>query len=138
MGVKEDLEKRALKSAAGAAAGKLKRIAEGDGVLPAEERKSVLVGGLLGLFLPGLGLFYAAPFVAAAVLTLVAMAVMAPLLLLSSIPLIGLLFGWLKIIVIGVLALCSSLLGVLYVANYNKKGRRTPLNENAPEAKLPI
>jgi hypothetical protein len=65
-------------------------------------------------------------------------AVMAPLLLLSSIPLFGLFFGWLKIIVIGVLALCSSLLGVLYVANYNKKGRRTALSENTPEAKLPI
>jgi hypothetical protein len=86
-----------------------------------EKRKSVPVGALLGLFLPGIGLVYAAP-VLTALVVLVCGAI--PAGLLEGVPVVG---GLLSGLAWLVLALVSSVLGGTYVWHYNRHGKRTAL-----------
>ncbi len=88
--------------------------------LPKDKRKSLLAGILLGLLLPGLGLFYAAPWLLALLGTV-------------GIILVWKLLGWIPLIgslVIGTYALGSALLGGLYVAEFNRTGKRAKLMKN--------
>ncbi len=129
---------RAASAGARAAVRAAKDAGEG-GPLPPEERKSMLAGVALGALFPGIGLAYAAPLSAAAILTVAVAAVFGALTLLGHVPLLGFLFWWLKYVVFALTGLGSALLGALYVANYNKRGRRTLLSENAPaDKRLPI
>jgi len=95
----------------------------------ADKQKSVLAGVLLGLFLPGLGLAYAGPWLLAA---LGAVGFVLVWKLLGWIPLIG---G----LVIGAYALLSALLGGLYTAAFNRTGERAKLilRRTAPDRRLP-
>jgi hypothetical protein len=86
--------------------------------LPPEKRKRLLFGFLLGLFLPGLGLLYAAPWATAIVATLAAVV----LLVLAKLPLVGGLIG-------AATAIASAVAGLLYTAEYNKRGKRSPVFE---------
>ncbi len=102
-------------------------------------KKSMLVGIGLGAVFPGLGLFYAAPLRAAAILTALVAVILGGLGLLGQIPVLGLLFAWLKYVAFAALAVGSGGLGALYVAGYNRDGRRTLLSERAPpDKRLPI
>jgi hypothetical protein len=107
---------RAMAAASlGAALGGLNR--EPASPLPKDKRKSLLAGILLGLFLPGLGLFYAAPWLLAVLGTV-------------GIILVWKLLGWIPLIgslVIGTYALGSALLGGLYTAEFNRRGKRAKL-----------
>jgi hypothetical protein len=103
-----------------------KRGLGGSSPLPENEKKSILLGFGLGLILPGLGLFYAAPWLVAAGATLVAIVVMK---LASIIPLIGWALG-------GTFALGSGVAGGLYAARYNREGKRAPLLSDAERKKL--
>jgi hypothetical protein len=76
--------------------------------------KSVALAFFLGLLLPGLGLFYAAPLGVAAVGSVVALLTIK---LLGWIPLVGK-------VVVAVTALCSAALGVGYAKAYNEVGHR--------------
>ena len=76
--------------------------------------KSILLAFLLGLFIPGLGLFYAAPIGVAAVGSVVALVTMK-------------LFGWIPLlgkVIMGLVALSSAALSVGYARMHNE-GRLT-------------
>lgn len=83
--------------------------------LPKEQRKSLLAAFLLALVFPGIGLFYAAPWVAALVGTLAAAVALG---LLAKIWFIG---G----IIAAATAITSGVAGLLYAVEYNKRGQRT-------------
>jgi hypothetical protein len=83
------------------------------------KQKSLVVGALLGLVFPGIGLFYAAPWVVAGGLTVVALIVWK---LLGWIPLLG-------NVIVGLMALSSGALGALYARQFNQRGRRAELSE---------
>jgi membrane protein implicated in regulation of membrane protease activity len=87
--------------------------------------KSAALGAILGLLVPGVGLIYAAPMSAVAVVsigTFIAVKMVAVL------PL----SGWLlSSVVLGVAALASAVLGAMYVRKYNQNGRRTHLDLSA-------
>lgn len=91
--------------------------------MPADPKgkKSTAVAAALGLLLPGAGLVYAAPVSAAAVVGLV---VLVAVKMLSAFPLLGPL---LSSIALGLGALASAVLGLLYARQYNRHGRRTHL-----------
>jgi serine/threonine protein kinase len=89
--------------------------------VPPEKRKSVPVGVILGLFLPGIGLVYAAP-VLTAFVVLICGAI--PAGLLDGVPLVG---GVLSALAWFVLALVSGVLGGTYAWHYNRHGKRTAL-----------
>ena len=96
--------------------------------LAADQRKSVLAGILLGLFLPGLGLAYAGPWLLAA---LGAVGFVLVWKLLGWIPLIG---G----LLMGVYAVASALLGGLYTVAFNRTGKRARLiTRTDPSRRLP-
>ena len=79
--------------------------------------KSVTVGFILGLLLPGIGLAYAAPWVVAGIGAVVALVVYK-------------LVGWIPLLgsaVMGVMALGSAVLGALYAKAYNEHGSRAPV-----------
>ncbi|MBW2454623.1 MAG: hypothetical protein JRI68_08935 [Deltaproteobacteria bacterium] len=85
--------------------------------VPEEKRKSILAGILLGLFLPGLGLAYAGPWLLAVLGTV-------------GFVLVWKLLGWIPLIgglVMGTYALASALLGGLYTAAFNRTGKRAKL-----------
>jgi hypothetical protein len=85
------------------------------------QKKSLLWGVGLGFFLPGAGLFYAAPWITAILATVVVVAVVG---ILQLIPLLG---GPLTYIVFGAFMLSSGALGGLYTHKFNKNGKRTQL-----------
>ena len=92
---------------------------------PPSAHKNVVLGALLGLLMPGVGLVYAAPWSAA--LTVCAATFIA-VKMFAVIPL----FGWLlSSVVLGVGALTSGALGAIYVRRYNQHGRRTHLDLGA-------
>ena len=93
-------------------------------------KKKVLWGLGLGFLLPGLGLFYSAPWITAVVTTAAVGVVVAILSLLSGIPILG---GMVMYIVVGVLMLISGVLGGIYTWQYNKHGTRTRLSKASPE-----
>lgn len=78
--------------------------------------KSVVVGGLLGLFLGPLGLAYAAPWLVVLIST-VAYVVAA------SVPIVRSIFGFFALFI----HLGFAIAGALYALRYNKAGRRSPL-----------
>lgn len=83
--------------------------------------KSVAVAAALGLMLPGAGLVYAAPVSAAAVCGLVTLVAVK---MLAALPIVG----WLlSSTALGICALASGVLGMLYAKQYNRHGRRTHL-----------
>lgn len=92
---------------------------------PRIANKSVALGAVLGLLMPGIGLVYAAPWSAAlAVFAATFVAVK----MVAAIPL----FGWLlSSVVLGVGALASAALGMIYVRRFNQHGRRTHLDLGA-------
>ena len=107
----------------------------GDLVKAQPPKKSLALGFLLGL-IPGLGLFYSAPLVTAAVATLFVGAVLTIVGWLAIIPIIGWLVGKLTF---AALTFGSALLGLLYTNAYNKNGRRTQLSERVdPTRRLPL
>ncbi len=88
--------------------------------------KSLRVAALVGLLLPGAGLFYAAPLSVAVfggLLTLVLVHVAA------GVPLFG---PILSSVALGVCALASSLFAVLYARRYNEEGKRAHLAAGTP------
>ncbi|HHH29899.1 MAG TPA: hypothetical protein ENK57_16355 [Polyangiaceae bacterium] len=91
--------------------------------LPREPRgqKSTALAAALGLLLPGAGLVYAAPVSAAAVVGLFTLVAVK---MLAAFPLLGPL---LSSIGLGLCALASGVLGLLYARQYNRHGRRTHL-----------
>jgi hypothetical protein len=69
------------------------------------------------LVLPGLGLFYAAPWVVVGIAT-------------CAVLVIYKLVGWIPILgsaIMGLTALCSAALGVLYARVYNREGKRADI-----------
>jgi len=86
-----------------------------------KKHKSTALAAALGLILPGAGLVYAAPVSAAAVCGLVTLVVVK---MLAAFPLLGPL---LSSIALGLCALGSAMLGLLYARQYNRHGRRTHL-----------
>ena len=97
-------------------------------------KKNLAIGFLLGL-IPGLGLFYAAPFVSAAVATVFVASVMVVVGWLKWIPLLG----WLiKTVAMTGLALTSALMGLLYTNAYNQTGKRTALADKSDPDRLPL
>ena len=91
----------------------------------ARKHKSAVAAVVFGLLVPGAGLLYAAPWSAALAgglltLTLVKMV--------GALPLVG---GILSSVVLGLCALTSALLGVLYTKQYNRHGRRVHLESGA-------
>jgi hypothetical protein len=93
-------------------------------------KKKMLWGLGLGFFLPGLGLFYSAPWVTAVAATAAVALVVGILSLLSGIPILG---GMVMYIVVGVLMLMSGVLGGIYTWQFNKKGERTRLSKGSDE-----
>lgn len=83
--------------------------------------KSTALAAALGLILPGAGLVYAAPVSAAAVVGLFTLVAVK---MLAAFPLLGPL---LSSIALGLCALASAVLGLLYARQYNRHGRRTHL-----------
>ena len=83
------------------------------------KQKSTALAAALGLMLPGAGLVYAAPVSAAAVVGLVTLVTVK---MLAAFPLLGPL---LSSIALGLCALASAVLGLLYARQYNRHGRRT-------------
>lgn len=90
-------------------------------------KKKMLWGLGLGFFLPGLGLFYSAPWVTAVLATLVVGVVVG---ILSYLPIIG---GMLTYILVGAFMLISGILGAIYTYQYNKTGKRTRLSKGSDE-----
>jgi hypothetical protein len=86
-----------------------------------DERKKLLWGIGLGALFPGVGLFYAAPFLSAGLATAAVLAVLG---ILQLIPVIGTI---LSLYVFGAFMLASGILGGLYTHRFNKTGRRTRL-----------
>lgn len=82
-----------------------------------KNEKSLVVAGALGLVFPGLGLLYAAPWSLAIIATIV---VAVAYKLLSWIPILG-------PALMGVIAIASALLGMLYAKAYNREGKRISL-----------
>jgi hypothetical protein len=93
-------------------------------------KKKMLWGLGLGFFLPGLGLFYSAPWITAVAATAAVALLVGILSLLSGIPILG---GMVMYIVVGVLMLMSGVLGGVYTWQYNKKGERTRLSKGSEE-----
>ena len=86
-----------------------------------DKRKSIPFGIALATVIPGMGLWYAAPFTSALIITIFgAIAVV----VINNLPLIG---GLLAVIAPIVAALLSGLLGGAYTWHYNRHGKRTPL-----------
>jgi hypothetical protein len=81
-------------------------------------QKSILLAFVLGLLLPGVGLFYAAPLGVAAVGSIVALVIYK---VFAWIPLIGK-------VVVSLLALTSAALGVGYAKAYNRAGTRVAVS----------
>ena len=82
-----------------------------------KNQKNVVLAFVLGLVLPGLGLLYAAPWAVAGLATL-------------AVVVIYKLLGWIPILgsaIMGVTALCSAALGVLYARVYNREGKRAEI-----------
>jgi hypothetical protein len=93
-------------------------------------RKSTALAAALGMFFPGAGLVYAAPVSAAAVVGLVTLVAFH---MLAALPLVG----WLvSTIGLGICALASGVLGLLYARQYNRHGRRTHLAPDTRRALL--
>lgn len=88
------------------------------------KEKSIAIGMLLGLVLPGLGLLYAAPLSAVIIACITSFALVK---MLAVLPLIGPL---LSSVALGISALVSALLGALYVKQYNRFGKRTHLGRH--------
>ena len=80
------------------------------------KKKSILIGVGLGFILPGVGLFYSAPWLIAIVATLMAVAFY----WISSIPLIGGGMG-------AAFVLLSGVAGGLFAREHNKQGKRAHL-----------
>jgi pyruvate/2-oxoglutarate dehydrogenase complex dihydrolipoamide acyltransferase (E2) component len=114
--LRDNLRDNLLKEAA-------KRALGDDGEPKAGPKKSLAWGVGLGFFLPGAGLFYAAPWLTAVVSTLAVGLVLA---LLNWLPLIG---GLLTYIVFGAFMLASGVLGGVYTYQFNKHGKRTRLSK---------
>ncbi len=89
--------------------------------LEPEKRKSVPFGVAVGTVIPGMGLWYGAPFTSALVITIFGAIAVA---IISNLPLIG---GLLAVIAPIAAALLSGLLGGAYTWHYNRHGKRTPL-----------
>ena len=88
----------------------------------ARGNKSVALGTALGFLAPGVGLLYAAPWKAAAVISV---AIVVGVQMVGAIPLLG----WLlSSVVLGLAALISAVLGAIYTRKYNQMGRRTHLD----------
>jgi hypothetical protein len=85
-------------------------------------QKNALLAAAFGLVLPGLGLVYAAPLSAVAIASIVTLCAVK---MAGALPLVGML---LKSVVLGVAALASAVLGVLYTRQYNLTGKRTHLD----------
>ena len=86
-----------------------------------DKRKSVPLGVAAGLFLPGVGLVYAAPlFSTILVLVFGALGIGA----LGKVPFLG---AVLSLVATGIFALASAALGGAYTWHYNRHGKRTPL-----------
>ena len=97
-----------------------------------DDKKSLLWGVGLGFFVPGAGLFYAAPWITAVFATVVVAAVVG---ILQLIPLLG---GLLTYIVLAAFMVTSGALGGLYTYKFNRTGKRTRLlKEGGPKA-LPL
>jgi hypothetical protein len=92
---------------------------------PRRGKKSALVAVAFGLLVPGAGLLYAAPWSVALAGGLLAMVLVK---MVGALPLLG---GLLSSVVLGLCALSSALLGVLYTKQYNRYGRRTHLEADA-------
>jgi hypothetical protein len=92
--------------------------------------KSPVAAAMLGLLLPGAGLLYAAPASVAAIAGLVTLVAIT---MTGALPVIG---GLLSSITLGLCALLSGALGVMYVKQYNRHGRRTHLAPAAQQAAL--
>ncbi|MCC6526592.1 MAG: hypothetical protein IT373_28345 [Polyangiaceae bacterium] len=110
----------------------LARGASGGRALAAGQKKSVLLGALIGL-VPGLGLFYAAPFSVALVASVAVLVVVGALKILALVPLLG---GFIWFLGVGALVVVSALLGAMYAHLYNQHGRRTNLGKNAERKRL--
>ncbi len=92
---------------------------------PRRGNKSPTIGAVLGFLVPGVGLLYAAPWVAAAVFTFATFVMVK---MVGALPLIG----WLlKSAMLGLAALTSGVLGAIYVRKYNANGKRTHLDMGA-------
>ncbi len=89
--------------------------------MPLNKRKSVPFGVALAIVIPGMGLWYAAPFTSALIVTIFGAIAIA---ILNNLPLLGGLLG--LIAPIGAVLL-SGLLGGTYTFHYNRHGKRTPL-----------
>lgn len=79
-------------------------------------QKSVVVAFLAAAFLPGIGLFYAAPFSSALLLTIACILLMK----LAVLPIVGWAIG-------GAVALASGVAGALYASAFNRTGERTEI-----------
>lgn len=89
--------------------------------LEAEDKKKLLYGIGLGALFPGVGLFYAAPFLSAGLATAAVLLVLG---ILQLIPVLGTI---LSLYVFGAFMLASGILGGLYTHKFNSTGRRTRL-----------
>jgi len=90
---------------------------DGEEKVSKSKKKRLLYGFLFGFFLPGVGLFYAAPWLAAIAATLLALVVWK----VSAIPLVGWAVGAAYMITSGVA-------GIFYTNAYNKNGKRTHIH----------
>ena len=89
--------------------------------VPVDKRKSVPFGVALAIVIPGMGLWYAAPFTSALIVTIFGIIGIA---ILAKLPLIG---GLLAVLAPIAAVLLSGLLGGAYTFHYNRHGKRTPL-----------
>ncbi len=97
-----------------------------------EDKKSLLWGVGLGFFLPGAGLFYAAPWITAVFTTVV---VVAAISILQLIPFFGAILTYM---LFGAFMLTSGVLGGLYTHQFNKRGKRTRLLKDRGPKLLPL
>jgi hypothetical protein len=100
--------------------------------VPAERRRKVALGVLLGGLFPGIGLAYAAPWPVAAVASVV---VIVGVKVLAFIPIVS---TFLLVPFVVVCVLASAVLGGLYTWSYNQAGKRAPLGDEpvSPKALL--
>jgi hypothetical protein len=101
----------------------LAKAAAASGVVPADQRRKIGVGILLGGLFPGFGLLYSAPWPIAIAASLV---VALGFKIISLIPLFS---SFLLIPFVAVCAVASAVLGGLYTWQYNQTGKRTPLGD---------
>jgi hypothetical protein len=85
-------------------------------------QKSTFWGAAFGLVFPGFGLFYAAPW---KVVGLASLATLLAVKMTAAIPILGPL---LSSVTLGICAIASAVLGVLYTKQFNQFGRRASLD----------